>query len=55
MGRVERCAHTGVTKVVLWVDVGDCVVGGKEEEELPVPVYERGAWMWPPGYEECEV
>lgn len=56
MGRVEKCARTGVTRLSMWVDVGDLVVGGcgkgEEWEEDPVPVYEAGGWVWPPGYEE---
>lgn len=55
MGRVEKCKETGVTKVLMWVDVGDLMRRDKEEEEEPVPVYERGAWVWPPVYEECAV
>ncbi|KAJ4401190.1 hypothetical protein N0V91_008088 [Didymella pomorum] len=55
MGRVEKCKETGVTKVLMWVDVGDLMRRDKEEDEEPVPVYERGAWMWPPVYEECAV
>ncbi|KAJ4989122.1 hypothetical protein SVAN01_05384 [Stagonosporopsis vannaccii] len=58
MGRVEKCLQTGVTKVFMWVDVGDLVMSecGKGEvwEEDPVPVYDRGEWIWPPGYEEVE-
>ncbi|KAH7398185.1 hypothetical protein BKA66DRAFT_437269 [Pyrenochaeta sp. MPI-SDFR-AT-0127] len=51
MGRVERDTNTGVTKVVLFVDVSDCVLpqgGGDEEMRDPVPVYERGEG--PPPY-----
>ena len=54
MGRVERDTLTGNTKVVLFVDVSDCVVpqggggGGDEETRDPVPVYERGEG--PPPY-----
>ena len=55
MGRVEKCKDTGVTKVLMWVDVGDLVGRNKEEEEEPVPIYERGEWVWPPRYEECAV
>ena len=55
MGRVEKCKDTGVTKVLMWVDVGDLVGREKEEEEEPVPVYESGGWVWPPTYEECAV
>ncbi|KAH6614211.1 hypothetical protein C7974DRAFT_72883 [Boeremia exigua] len=57
MGRVEKCRETGVTRVLMWVDVGDLVAGecGKEEAEgEAVPVYEEGGWVWPPSYEECE-
>lgn len=53
MGRVEKCKETGVTKVLMWVDVGDLV--GRDKEEEPVPVYERGGWVWPPGYVECAI
>lgn len=51
MGKVEKCGQTGVTKVLMWVDVGDLMARecGKEVED-PVPVYERGEWVWPPTY-----
>ncbi|KAF1944363.1 hypothetical protein EJ02DRAFT_398531 [Clathrospora elynae] len=45
MGRVERDTRTGVTRVMLFVDVGDCYLDmGSEDAETrdPVPVYERG-------------
>lgn len=56
MGRVERDVLTGITKVVLFVDVADCVLavgerGGCEEEMDPVPRYERGEG--PPAYVEA--
>jgi hypothetical protein len=56
MGKIERSDETGVTKVSMWVDVGDLMARecGKEELEDPVPVYERSEWEWPPSYEECE-
>ncbi|KAF3003645.1 hypothetical protein E8E13_007994 [Curvularia kusanoi] len=56
MGKVERCDETGLTKVLMWADVGDLVARecGKEEVVDPVPLYERGAWEWPPSYEACE-
>lgn len=56
MGRVERCKQTGLARVLLWVEVGDLVVGKAEGKELgePVPVYEIGDWVWPPGYEGVE-
>ena len=56
MGKIERCDETGVTKVLMWVDVGDLEARecGKEEVEDPVPVYDKGEWEWPPSYEECE-
>ena len=54
MGRVEKDTMTGITKVVLFVDVGDVVVetggGGEVEERDPVPVYERVEE--PPAYVE---
>jgi hypothetical protein len=43
MGRVERDTATGITKVVLFVDVGECLVrvGSEDEGDWdPVPVYE---------------
>jgi hypothetical protein len=57
MGKVERCRDTGVTKVLMWVDVGDLVVDECRKDgevEDPVPAYEKGAWMWPPEYEFVE-
>lgn len=57
MGRVEKCRQTGVTRVCMWVDVGGLVIEGCGKgdagEEDPVPVYEKGGWVWPPGYDEC--
>ncbi|CAO2654653.1 Nn.00g113860.m01.CDS01 [Neocucurbitaria sp. VM-36] len=54
MGRVEKDTSTGITKVVLFVDVGDIVMGmgggGEVEERDPVPVYERVEG--PPAYVE---
>lgn len=55
MGKVEKCKETGLTKVLMWVDVGDLLGRDKVEEEEPVPLYERGAWVWPPRYEDPEV
>ena len=56
MGQIERCDETGVTKVLMWVDVSDLVAQefGKEAED-PVPTYEKGGWEWPPEYMECVV
>ena len=53
MGRLEKCGETGITKVLMWVDVGDMATSecGKEEPEDPVPTYEK---EWPPSYEEGE-
>ncbi|KAI0577224.1 hypothetical protein TUN199_05920 [Pyrenophora tritici-repentis] len=46
MGRVEKCTRTGVKRVLLWVDVGDVLMGAagfvEEGEVDPVPKYERG-------------
>ncbi|KAK1918774.1 hypothetical protein P3342_010245 [Pyrenophora teres f. teres] len=46
MGRVEKCTRTGVKRVLLWVDVGDVLMGAGgfvgEWEADPVPKYERG-------------
>lgn len=50
MGRVERSVETGYTKVVLFVDVADIVLGQDVETMDPVPVYERGEG--PPPYVE---
>jgi hypothetical protein len=53
MGRTEKVKGTGVNRVLLYVDVGDCLVleGGVEEETVdPVPLYERGEH--PPVYVE---
>lgn len=56
MGRIERCDSTGMTKVLMWVDVADLVARemdcGKGEVEDPVPMYEKGDWEWPPIYVE---
>lgn len=52
MGRVAWDEKRGVVGVLMWVDVGDLVVGKEGEGEgEPVPVYERGGWVWPPAYE----
>lgn len=56
MGKIERSDESGVTRAVMWVDVTDLVVremGDCGKEEDPVPVYEQGAWVWPPSYEAC--
>ncbi|KAF3043957.1 hypothetical protein E8E12_001039 [Didymella heteroderae] len=55
MGSVKKCKETGFTKVLMWVDVGDLMGRDKDDEEEPVPVYERGAWVWPPTYEDLAV
>lgn len=55
MGKVEKCKETGITKVLLWVDVADVLGRDKVENEDPVPLYERGAWVWPPRYEDLVV
>ena len=52
MGRVEWDEKRGVVSLFMWVDIGDLMVGKEEEGEgEPVPVYERGGWVWPPAYE----
>lgn len=48
MGRVEKCTTRGMKRVLLWVDVGDVLLGdvvreeGDLEDRNPVPKYERG-------------
>ena len=56
MGRIESCDETGLTRVLMWIDVGDLIAQecGKEVED-PVPTYEKGEWEWPPKYMECIV
>jgi hypothetical protein len=53
MGRTEKDKVTGVNRVLLWVDVGDCLImqGSWDDETMdPVPLYERGEH--PPVYVE---
>lgn len=57
MAKLEKFDERGVTKVLMWVNVGDLVArelsAAKGELEDPVPMYEKGEWVWPPGYVEC--